>query len=215
MRHLSPSSSRGFSRGFSLIEAIIAMGIFSIGVLGFVGAMVAARGSTAWARRDMAANALAQDLAAQMELWDFNDPRLTPNVIDPCASDPGDNAKALLNRPTDSAFVAFRNCAHNDVKEGSSTYLGVQTFISPCTLPYSSLSCFSIQVSKNPSTGAVVTDRFFPMWVVREEDSNGNAVAAGTGVRKRIWVLVAWLDGDVTPRRVVSYQTKVNRGVLR
>jgi len=203
------------TRGFSLIEVMVAMGIFMVGVLGFVGAMVAARGSTSWARRDMDANAIAQDIAAQIELWDFNDARLSPNTASPCFNDPADTAGALLNKPSDSTFGSFRNCAHNDLREGSSYWGGSTAYQTSCTAPYSSLTCFTVQVSKNASTGAVVQDRFFPMWVVREEDSDGNPVTAGSGVRKRIWILVSWLDGNVTPRRIVSYQTKVNRGALR
>jgi prepilin-type N-terminal cleavage/methylation domain-containing protein len=189
---MSPRRPSRRQSGFTLVETLAATAVFVIGVLGFMGAMVAARGSTSWARRDMEASALAADLAGQIELWDYTDPRLSATTGAPCATDPADTAGALLE-PGTGGYSGFVGCAHKEADLRA--YLGRSNPSFPV------------------STG--VSDTFTRLWVVREEDAAGGVPAnAGASLRKRIWVLVAYKDGEVG-RRIVSYQAKVKREALR
>lgn len=64
------------ARGFTLIEAMIALAILAIGLLGTITAMVAAARLDRRFNSRAAAHAVAMELARTIERWDFSDPRL-------------------------------------------------------------------------------------------------------------------------------------------
>ncbi len=72
----SPRREEG-ERGFTLIEAMVAMGVMLIGSVGLLGMHGVGVRMNADARVMTRATAIAQDLAAQMQLWSYDDPRLT------------------------------------------------------------------------------------------------------------------------------------------
>jgi Tfp pilus assembly protein PilV len=67
-------------RGISLLENVLAMGILLTGAAGVVAIQRQATFYLGDARRITRAAAFAGDLAAQIQLWDFDDPRLTHRV---------------------------------------------------------------------------------------------------------------------------------------
>lgn len=74
---------------------------------------------------------------------------------------------------------------------------------------------FSGRGSRSFPTGTNSADQFLRMFVVREETADGLPPAApNTGVRKRVWVVVAYADGR-TAHKAVSYRTLVKREALR
>jgi len=67
--------------GFTLVEALIAMSVLMIGAVGVLGLQQVGLKMNADARTMTRATAIAQDLVAQMQSWDFaTDPRLQNNV---------------------------------------------------------------------------------------------------------------------------------------
>jgi type II secretory pathway pseudopilin PulG len=76
-------------RGATLLEAMIAMGVLLIGAAGLIGLQRQSMFLLADSREATRAAAFAQDLATQIELWDYSDPRLvntnTANDADPTA----------------------------------------------------------------------------------------------------------------------------------
>jgi Tfp pilus assembly protein PilV len=65
-----------FQRGATLIEAVVAMGVLMVGAAGLVGLQRQGTFFMGDSRRTTRAAAFAQDLANQIELWDYTDPRL-------------------------------------------------------------------------------------------------------------------------------------------
>lgn len=99
--------------GFTTIESMIAAVVFLVGLAGLLGALVQARGATGQARRLMQATDVANDLAEQIQLWDFKDPRLTASAA-MCADDPLDKDGVLL-KPGTSGYNAYKACMNGEV----------------------------------------------------------------------------------------------------
>ncbi|HLL55378.1 MAG TPA: prepilin-type N-terminal cleavage/methylation domain-containing protein [Myxococcaceae bacterium] len=200
-------------RGLTLVELLVVTAVFLVGVTGFLAVMLEARRSTAMARRSTEALALAEDLATQIELWSYGDARLDPTTGEPCRLDPADRAGLLdkltardvKGRLTGGAFApnAFVDCARVTKSLGE-TYTENERKKRKTT-------AFALGANEDEQ------DYFLRMYVVREENADGTVVEAGkanTGVRKRVWVVVAYADGRAA-HRVVSYRTLVKREALR
>lgn len=99
--------------GFTTIESLVASVVFLAGLTGLLGALVQARGATGQARRLMQATDVANDLAEQIQLWDFNDPRLAASPAD-CANDPMDSSGKLL-KPGTSDYTSYKACMHGEL----------------------------------------------------------------------------------------------------
>lgn len=81
-------------RGAGLLEAVIAMGVITVGAAGLIGLSRQSTFLMADSRKTTRAAAFAQDLVNQIELWDFDDPRLA-NAAGENDGDVGDGAFAL------------------------------------------------------------------------------------------------------------------------
>jgi type II secretory pathway pseudopilin PulG len=170
------SSHRG---GFTTIESLVAAVVFLVGLAGLLGALVHARGATGQARRLMQATDVANDLAEQIQLWDFNDPRLAASPAE-CADDPMDTSGKLF-KPGTSEYTAYRACMHGELMLtlGGATYGGL-------TNP----------VFTDESSVQTQYDRFY---IVRVQD-----VREGVQ-RKQVWIKVLYRDAGEP--RVVTTQT--------
>lgn len=165
--------------GFTTIEAMIASVVFLVGLAGLLGALVQARSATGQARRLMQATDVANDLAEQIQLWDFSDPRLTPS--DPaCAEDPLDKDGKLLH-PGTGDYTSYIACMHDDstIKLPGSKFGGL-------------LDASFLDESNNET-------RYSRYYIVRTQD-----VREGVQ-RKQIWVKVLYMDAGEP--RVVTTQT--------
>lgn len=81
-------------RGTTLLEAMIAMGVLMIGAAGLVGLQRQSNFFMGDSRRTTRASMFAQDLVNQIELWDYDDPRLI-NRTTTNDADIGDSAEAM------------------------------------------------------------------------------------------------------------------------
>ena len=81
-------------RGTTLLEAIIAMGVLMLGAAGLVSLQRQSNFFMGDSRRTTRASMFAQDLVNQIELWDYDDPRLA-NRTASNDSDLGDSAGAM------------------------------------------------------------------------------------------------------------------------
>jgi Tfp pilus assembly protein PilV len=75
-----PTKESNLSRGFTLIEAMITMGILIIAFSGFATLQVIGVQSNYFGDRLIQASALATDLAENIERWSYTDSRLTPQA---------------------------------------------------------------------------------------------------------------------------------------
>lgn len=81
---MSPSSRSLGARGFSLVEAMAALAVFSIGILGVLQMNVLASQQNGLARRQSTASKIARDLVDAFERLPFDHPLLaTESTIDP------------------------------------------------------------------------------------------------------------------------------------
>jgi prepilin-type N-terminal cleavage/methylation domain-containing protein len=70
--------NRRMDRGFSLIEAMVASVVMLIGLLGLAGLQVIGMRANNLGKRMAQASLLAQDLAQNMQIWQYADARLSP-----------------------------------------------------------------------------------------------------------------------------------------
>ena len=81
---MSPTSRASRARGFSLIEAMAALAVFSIGILGVLQMNVLASQQNGLARRQSTASTIARDLVDSFERLPFDHVLLsTESTIDP------------------------------------------------------------------------------------------------------------------------------------
>ena len=92
--------TRNAQRGTTLLEAMIAMGVLMIGAAGLVGLQRQSNFFMGDSRRTTRASMFAQDLVNQIELWDYDDPRLanTSTTNDASVGD-ADEAMAFTADP--------------------------------------------------------------------------------------------------------------------
>jgi Tfp pilus assembly protein PilV len=86
--------TRRAQRGTTMLEAMIAMGVLMIGAAGLVGLQRQSNFYMGDSRRTTRASMFAQDLVNQIELWDYDDPRLA-NASTSNDADVGDSAEAM------------------------------------------------------------------------------------------------------------------------
>jgi type II secretory pathway pseudopilin PulG len=174
--------------GFTTIESLIAAVVFLVGLAGLLGALVQARGSTGQARRLMQATDVANDLAEQIQLWDFDDPRLSPT--DPsseCGKDPLDTAGMMLLEDNDSQFQGYKLCLHGEAD---------------IQLPGSKFGGLATPSFRDESGVETVFERYY---IVRVEDVR-------VGVRRmQVWVKVRYKDAG-QPRVVTTQTMRVQMG---
>jgi hypothetical protein len=78
-------------RGVSIVEALISLAILTIGASGVMAMHSRSQAFLGDSMHLVRAKEVAQDLLSQVELWDFNDPRLANTNLSNDA-DPGDRA---------------------------------------------------------------------------------------------------------------------------
>ncbi|HYO58333.1 hypothetical protein [Archangium sp.] len=178
--------------GFTTIESLIAAVVFLVGLAGLLGALVQARGATGQARRLMQATDIANDLSEQIQLWNFNDPRLVPN--DPlCADDPLDKDDKLLKRGTPD-YNAYVACMHGELMLtlGSAKFGGLPgTTVGPPRV-----------IFKDEGGTETVYQRYY---IVRVHDVRDGVK------RMQVWVKVLYLDAG-EPRVVTTQTMRIQMG---
>ncbi len=106
-------------RGFTLIESMVAVVVLLIGALGVMGLARQGEKLNADGRRVMHATALAQDLVANIDLWNYGDVRLA-NTVPDNDNDIGDGAFQYEN-----ATVPPHDHGEADLTAGGAPWLGV------------------------------------------------------------------------------------------
>lgn len=112
----------GRQRGLTLIEAMIAMAVLLIGATGMMAMNGQAVRLNADGRRMTRAVAIAEDMVAQLELWDYTDPRLA-NTTTANDADYGDSTFAFEGAP--GSFAADH--AEADLTMGGADWNGLPT----------------------------------------------------------------------------------------
>lgn len=179
-----PSSRR--ERGGTLIEAMIAMGVLMIGGAGLVGLQTQSTHLMGDSRRTTRATVYAQDLLAQIELWDYDDPRLANSQ----AANDGDLGDAAMRYQEPQDPLA--NAAPADHGEADLTLNG--------------------RIWSGLPRQPLLDNQMERYWNVADgDDYNGNGVPDS----KRIAVIIRWQGMGQTFRRAVFMANKINPADLR
>lgn len=79
-RVAGPRRNRRRSRGFTLIEALVSVGIFAIGAVGVIQMQILSANQNGIARRTSRAASIARDFTEVTQRWELFDERLSPPV---------------------------------------------------------------------------------------------------------------------------------------
>ena len=182
-------SARARDRGFSLIEAMIASVIMLVGLLGLAALQVVGARANNVGKRMAQASLLAQDLAQNMQLWQYTDGRFTPQLHtgvynDTNASDISqywNTGRAASPTPqfdfTDSGDTA----GASQINQLAANYEGVLSPTDP-TLPAAEQTLFS---------------RYWNVFLI---DLSGSGTAQG----KLVQVVVRWKEPALGGYRQVT-----------
>ncbi len=180
----------GLLRGSTLVEVMAAMGVMLIGAAGAAGLNSMGMRIDGDGRRLTRATAIAEDLAQQIQLWPYADPRLA-NANAANDDDIGDTTFAAEQQADVSGLVDHGEA---DLTLGGAAWLGI-----PATdlqgAGYERYWSVSFNDPGNP--GALL-------------DTNSNMVPDGM----RVAVMVRWPHLG-TWRRIVVFVTKVNLADMR
>lgn len=174
-------------RGYTLVESMVAIVVLLTGALAAVGINDMGARLDGDGRRMTRATAIAQDLASQIALWPYGDPRLA-NSVTGNDDDVGDTGFAMETTP-DSGVPAIVDHGEADLTLGGTAWLGIPQ---AQLLPNGFQRYWNVSFNDPASPGTLL-------------DANGNGVADGM----RIAVVVRWPQGAGW-RRVVLLTTKVN-----
>jgi hypothetical protein len=180
-------------RGSTILEALLAMALIMTGAAGLIGLNNVGIRLDADGRRITRATAIAEDLAAQIALWPYTDPRLV-NTNRSNEDDPGDAAANLQLPGAATAWVDYGGFDSSGRGEPSLTLGGTEWHGIP--------------------SADVVSGGFERYWSISENDparpgslldANGNTVPDGI----RVAAIVRWPAGAGW-RRVVILVNKIN-----
>jgi len=167
-------------RGFTLIEAMIAMAILLIGALGLTGIFQVGLQMNSDSRRMLHATAIAQDLLTNIQMWQYQDNVAGTPLANVSAANDADLADTALRFQTSLDPVADGYADHD---EATVTAMGTAW----TGIPAASLG------------------EFQRYWNVKYLDTNGN----GVNDLVQIAVIVRWPHGSGW-RRVVLVTGKLN-----
>ena len=191
------SSPRRMDRGFSLIEAMVASVVMLIGLLGLAGLQVIGMRANNLGKRMAQASLLAQDLAQQMQLWQYADTRLSPQASASPAhtgmysdTNHADIAKfwdlqnaAALTSNVDGSTVTF------DFTDGAAGAAAVNQLAANYTGVLSPVD------TSLPTAEQTVFQRYWNVFLI---DLNGSGTAQG----KLVQVVVRWKEPNFGYRQV-------------
>jgi type II secretory pathway pseudopilin PulG len=169
-------------RGFSLIEAMVAMTFLLVASLGLVSVQLAASRMNTTSNKVGQATALASDLAESMKRWDYLDTRLTASTTVTSVSDPDVAAKWEMGTQKTAIYTAEYSDAAADSNAALGSALG------------SSYQGLSTDVDRDTKTD------FIRYWNVFKIDP----ALSGTEDGKLVQVIVRWKQPTVGYKQVTA-----------
>lgn len=176
-------------RGFTLIEAMLSLGILAVSLLGLAQMQIISVRSTHFARSTTVASGLGRDLVENMAMWRYDDARLAaPAKVD--ALDDG-KVSELFDLGKDESVakteipVAFSDSTASDPNVTTTNALGIYD-------------------------GLASPEGFTRYWTPIEIDPDNDGVPDG----KLVVVVVRWREPGFGFRQVVHTGYKANPGVV-
>jgi prepilin-type N-terminal cleavage/methylation domain-containing protein len=196
----NPSSAWGRAdRGFSLIEAMVASVVMLVGLLGLAGLQVVGMRANNLGKRMAQASLLAQDLAQQMQLWQYTDARLSPQAT---ASPAHTGIYTDSNHADIAKFWVLQNTAAlNSSVDGSSvTFDCTDGGAGAATINQLNANYTGVLSPVDTSLAAGEQTVFQRYWNVFLLDTKGLGFAEG----KLVQVMVRWKEPNFGYRQVTT-----------
>ena len=188
---------RRMDRGFSLVEAMVASVVMLIGLLGLAGLQVIGMRANHLGKRMAQGSLLAQDLAQQMQLWDYADSRLTPQAS---ASPAHTGSYSDTNHADIARFWELQNTAALKSAVGGSPVTFDYTdgpagaaAVNQLAANYSGIA--SPVDTSLPAAEQVIFQRYWNVFLI---DLN----ASGTPQGKLVQIVVRWKEPNFGYRQV-------------
>jgi len=188
---------RRTDRGFSLVEAMVASVVMLIGLLGLAGLQVIGMRANHLGKRMSQGSLLAQDLAQQMQIWEYTDSRLTPQAS---ASPAHTGSYSNTNHSDIAKFWELQNTAAlKSAVDGSSVTFDYTdgaagaAVVNQLAANYSGIT--SPVDTSLPAAEQVIFQRYWNVFLI---DLNGS----GTPQGKLVQIVVRWKEPNFGYRQV-------------
>ncbi len=124
------TNRRAAQRGMTLIEAMVAMAVILVGLLGFMALQIVTSRANTYGRRMAQASALATNLAENTKRWPYDDGRLTPATLEGVTSISATSVQTKwdLGRGETCAYKAHFSDKAGDTACASATQLLADDF---------------------------------------------------------------------------------------
>ncbi|MCI0571754.1 MAG: prepilin-type N-terminal cleavage/methylation domain-containing protein [Myxococcaceae bacterium] len=179
---------RTHPRGVTLIEAMIAMVVLLIGLLGFASLQVITVRANQFSRRMTQASAMATDIEENIRRWTFNDPRLAPMATVTSLSDAAIQSRWDMGRADTPTYVAQFSEMPGDSHASTADALGAG---------YQGLS---------PDVDGDGDPEFTRYWNVFAADLQGTGTPNGVLVQ----IIVRWREPGTGFRQLTAMTFKPN-----
>jgi Tfp pilus assembly protein PilV len=191
------SQRRSVARGFTMLEALIALVIMLVGLLGLASLQVVGVHSNHFGRKMALAAVLMHDLADSVQRWDYTDARLTaPRTIVTSTTDATITSRWDMGTGTTASFTADYGELAGDANATSAGQL--------TSANYTGLLSANLDHDyADPTTAALGMRRY---WNVFTLDVSGGGAAQG----KLVQIVVRWKEPGWGMRQITGSTFRPN-----
>jgi type II secretory pathway pseudopilin PulG len=188
---------RADARGFTMLEALIALVIMLVGLLGLASLQVVGVHSNHFGRKMALASVLMHDLADSVQRWDYSDSRLTaPRAIVSSTTDSTITTRWDMGTGTTASYVADYGEVAGDANASNAGQLTAANYTGL-------LSANLDHDYADPTTAALGIHRY---WNVFTLDVTGGGSAQG----KLVQIIVRWKEPGWGMREITGSTFKPN-----
>jgi prepilin-type N-terminal cleavage/methylation domain-containing protein len=191
---------RSTARGFTMIEALVAIVVMLIGLLGLASLQVVGVRSNHFGRKMALATVLMRDLADSVQRWDYNDARLAaPRAIVTSTTDATITTRWDMGRNTTGSYIADYAEQALDTNGNLAGQLTATN--------YTGLLAASLDADYGSAATAPLGIKRY--WNVFTVDVNGSGGEAG----KLVQIIVRWKEPGLGMRQITGSTFRPNAAV--
>jgi prepilin-type N-terminal cleavage/methylation domain-containing protein len=192
-----PAHQERARRGFTLIEALIALAVMAIGLLGLASLQVVGVRANHFGRKMALASALVRDLADTVQRWDYGDARLAaPRPIVTSTTDTTITSRWDMGRATTASYTADYA---EQAGDANATNQGQLTAVN-----YDGL--LATRIDPDYADAATVPVGVKRYWNVFTVDVSGSGASQG----KLVQIIVRWREPGLGMRQIAGSTFRPN-----
>jgi Tfp pilus assembly protein PilV len=193
----APARSRSEQRGFSILEAFIALAVMAIGLLGLASLQVVGVRANHFGRKMALASALVRDLSETVQSWDYSDTRLAP-------------PRGVVTSTTDTTIVSRWDMGRDATASYTADYAeqagdtNATTASQLTSANYNGL--LATRIDKDYASAATSSLGLRRYWNVHSVDVSGSGAEQG----KLVQIIVRWKEPGLGMRQVTGSAFRPN-----